>query len=342
MDILGPLEKTKHGNEYILVITEYLSRYVEAFPLSNTKSETIAKVFVNQIVLKHGCPKSILTDRGSNFISDFMKNLYELLDINKLNTTAFHPQCNSLTERFNRTLISMLTPFVNKEKNNWDELLPYLIFAYNTSMNETTKATPFEVMYCRKVNLPNSLNLNNDIPYVQSVAEGLKLREEIKSEIDQSQEKQKYYYDKGRKESSFEVGDLVMLNNPVAKKLESKWTGPYKIIDKTSNLNVKISLPNSSRTHGIVHISRLKKVEDKTDQQVISVSKQIQDEEFELEKILDKKKMKSNDGKVRTYYLIKWKNYDNSYNTWEPSSNLVNAREILKKYENELKRKKKK
>jgi len=341
MDILGPLEKSQSGNQYILVITEYLSRYATAIPLKSIESKVIAKEFVDKVVLTHGCPKNILTDRGTNFISEFMQEFYELLDIKKLTTTAYRPQTNSLTERFNRTLINMIIPFVNKDKNNWDDLLPYLMFAYNTSINETTKCTPFEIMFCRKPNLPNSMNFNTSDSFHQRVLDGLKLRERIKDEIDVSQEKQKFQFNKSRKHITFKIGDYVMLNNPVAKKLEFKWTGPYKIIDKVSDLNYKISLPNSSRTHDIVHIARLKKINKRIDTQVFIPPEEDEEPEFEIEKIIDKKRMKSNDGKMRIYYLVKWKDYDDSFNTWEPSSNLVNAKQAIQEFEKLIKQKKK-
>ena len=132
-----------------------------------------------------------------------------------------------------------------------------------------------------------------------------------------------------------------MLNNPVAKKLEFKWTGPYKIIDKVSDLNYKISLPNSSRTHDIVHIARLKKINKRIDTQVFIPPEEDEEPEFEIEKIIDKKRMKSNDGKMRIYYLVKWKDYDDSFNTWEPSSNLVNAKQAIQEFEKLIKQKKK-
>ena len=161
MDIIGPLPKTKNGNEYILVITEYLSRYVEAIPLSNIDSKTIAEVFMKNIVLKHGIPSKILTDRGANFISEFMNNFYELLEIKKLTTSAYHPQTNALTERFNRTLSSLLIPFVGENKDNWDLILPYVIFGYNTSVQESTHFSPFELLYGgRKPKLPQQIDLN--------------------------------------------------------------------------------------------------------------------------------------------------------------------------------------
>src|SRR6185437_14298909 len=98
--------------------------------------------------------------------------------------------------------------------------------------NETIKAIPFEVMFCRKPRTPTSLNLNLDSPsFHQRVINGLKLRDKVKDELSVSQDIQKKYYDRNKKAKTFQVGDTVMIHNPTAKKLEFKWSGPFKIIE---------------------------------------------------------------------------------------------------------------
>ena len=86
-----------------------------------------------------------------------MKRLYELLDIYQLRTSAYHPQCNGLTERFNRTLKTMLSGFANDNQNNWDKLIRKLAFAYNCAKHESTQHTPFELMFGRRPKLPIDL-----------------------------------------------------------------------------------------------------------------------------------------------------------------------------------------
>ena len=109
------------------------------------------------IVCRHGVPEAALSDRGPNFQSEVIDQLLEMLDIHRLRTSAYHPQCDGETERFNRTIEQMLACYVAEEQAEWDVYLPKMAFAYNTSVHATTGLTPFEVVYGRKPKLPIDL-----------------------------------------------------------------------------------------------------------------------------------------------------------------------------------------
>ncbi|KAG6939886.1 hypothetical protein G0U57_020768, partial [Chelydra serpentina] len=128
MDLVGPLEKSAWGHQYILVVLDYATRYPEAVPLRNAMSKTIAKELV-QIFSRVGIPKEILTDQGTPFVAKLMKDLCALLHIRSLRTSVYHPQTDGLVERFNRTLKSMLRKVVSRDGRDWEALLPYLLFA---------------------------------------------------------------------------------------------------------------------------------------------------------------------------------------------------------------------
>ena len=115
MDIMGPVPQSYKGNEYILVIMEYTTRYVIALPLKETSSNTVMRKFIKHIVNREGIPSEILTDRGSNFLSHSMDELCQQLGIKQLRTIAYHPQTDGAVERFNRTLGDMLTAHVANE-----------------------------------------------------------------------------------------------------------------------------------------------------------------------------------------------------------------------------------
>ena len=116
-----------------------------------------------------GIPEAILTDQGTDFTSQVVESMWELLDVHKLRTTAYHPQADGITERFNRTIKDMLTQFVEQEKqNDWDLKLEKLSFAYNTAVHAKTKCTPFELMFGRIPKLPI------DLVYDQTNAEDMK------------------------------------------------------------------------------------------------------------------------------------------------------------------------
>uniref|UniRef100_A0A8C5LME7 Gypsy retrotransposon integrase-like protein 1 n=1 Tax=Leptobrachium leishanense TaxID=445787 RepID=A0A8C5LME7_9ANUR len=143
MDIVGPLEKSARGHQYILVILDYATRYPEAVPLRKANARNIARELV-QVFARVGIPKEILTDQGTPFVSRLMKELCHLLKIQALKTSVYHPQTDGLVERFNRTLKGMLRKVVNREGKDWDMLLPYLLFAIREIPQSSTRFSPFE------------------------------------------------------------------------------------------------------------------------------------------------------------------------------------------------------
>ena len=103
LDIVGPLRRTRKGNQYILVICDYATRYPEAIPLRSIDAGTVAEHLI-QLFARVGIPKEILSDQGTNFMSQLLKELYNLLQIHQIRTSPYHPQTDGLVERFNRTL----------------------------------------------------------------------------------------------------------------------------------------------------------------------------------------------------------------------------------------------
>ena len=119
----------------------------------------IAQILLTRIICRFGCPEEILTDRGSNFLSSTAYLLYQALHVKKINTSSYHPQTNALTERFNLTFCEMCSQYINRHHTDWDEHIPYLLFAYNTSVHPTTKRTPFWLTYGRDPILPIDIAL---------------------------------------------------------------------------------------------------------------------------------------------------------------------------------------
>ena len=146
MDVIGPLPRTQRGNRFILTICDYATRYPEAIPLPSVEAPRVAREVVN--LFSHvGVPDEILTDQGTNFMSSLLEEIYQLLHIKKIRTTPYHPQTDGLVERFNGTLKSMLRKFVSRSQRDWDEYLPYLLFAYREVPQETTGFSPFDLLY---------------------------------------------------------------------------------------------------------------------------------------------------------------------------------------------------
>lgn len=120
LDIVGPLPRTPRNYIYILTCLDELSRYVVAIPLEDQETHTIARAFVDNVILKYGSCKEILSDRGANFCSSLMKRVCKLLGIKDTHTTAYRPQSNGSLERFHRELKENLRNFVGNKPDSWD------------------------------------------------------------------------------------------------------------------------------------------------------------------------------------------------------------------------------
>ena len=101
VDCLGPFPESYSGNRYVVVFSDYLMRRPEAFAVSTIDAVVIAKLLVNEIFCRHGSPKTLLSDRGQNFLSKLVKEVWKLLSTDKLNTSAYNPMTDGLVERFN-------------------------------------------------------------------------------------------------------------------------------------------------------------------------------------------------------------------------------------------------
>jgi len=143
IDHIGPFPMTNGGNKYILVIVDRFTRYTEAIPCTDETAVTTAQIFIDHIICRYGFPLVLLSDRGSGFTSILFTQLLKILGIKKIKTMAYHPKSNGGVEIVNKTVKKTLKMWVNEHQNDWDVLLPYAIFSYNTSVHSTVHETPF-------------------------------------------------------------------------------------------------------------------------------------------------------------------------------------------------------
>ena len=115
---------------------------------------------MENIITRHGVPRELLSDRGAAFLSGLMKEVYRLMGIHKANTTAYHPQTDGLGERFNCTLIAMLSKPLAANGRDWDERVPFVLFAFRASPLHSTGECPFFLMYGKDPVLPTDAVLN--------------------------------------------------------------------------------------------------------------------------------------------------------------------------------------
>ena len=150
VDCLGPLPLTKRGNCYIILFSDYRTKWPEAATVPDIKEQTVARAFYDLIITRHGAPNIILSDRGANFMSRMMREVYAIMNTKKVSTTAYHPQTDGLVERLNATLTIALTNYANSNQDNWCEYVQSILFAYRTSMSSATAETQFMLLYGRK------------------------------------------------------------------------------------------------------------------------------------------------------------------------------------------------
>ena len=224
MDIMGPLPVTAQGNQYILVMSDHYTKWVEAAPIPNQRAETVAQEFVKEVISRHGVPEKILTDQGGNFESDLMKKVFEVMGIEKLRTSAYHPQTDGQVERFNRTLKTLLTSFVNDRHNDWDLHLSMALFAYRNSRHASTGVSPFLAVHGREARMPLDFSLNGQessthvMPvahYVDQVRQVIhRTHQKVSTNMEKAQQRQQKSYDQHYRAESripLSVGQKVWL-----------------------------------------------------------------------------------------------------------------------------------
>ena len=241
------LPPTRRGNQHVVVFMDYLTKWVHAVPIPNQQTETIAQALIEHVIATHGVPEALLSDRGTNLLSNLMTELCQLMGMKKLNTTAGHPQTDGLVERFNRTLKTMLRKHSDKYGPEWDQYLPYLLFAYRTKVHESTGESPFFLLFGRDARLPTETALSQprtlyqiDLEdYRTEVVAGLSEAWELARTKVKAQKRQKDQYDRNATAPQYKIGDRVFVYQPREesrkdRKLVPPSFGPYRIIDKTS------------------------------------------------------------------------------------------------------------
>ena len=248
MDLLGPLPKTQHGNRFLLVITDRFSKLTRTVPLRSTSAYAVSRAFCDHWAFVYGPPRIVLTDNGPQFAAKFFLAVCRELGIDKVFSSAYHPQTNGQVERFNRTIVNSLRGYVQDRQEDWDEFTGALTFAYNCRVHSSLKLAPFELVLSRP---PPSLTLNRpefsqDQPATSVKLEFLtKLRQllpEARRELAAAQARYKRGYDSHvrLKNQSIEDGSFVYIRREVHDpglnpKLDSPVDGPFEVVSNYGN-----------------------------------------------------------------------------------------------------------
>ncbi|XP_053380038.1 uncharacterized protein K02A2.6-like [Mercenaria mercenaria] len=146
VDILGELPVTENGNKYILVVSDYFTKWTESYQMPNMEAVTVAKIMVKTHF-----------DQGRQFVTKLFMEMCKLLQIEKTRTTPYHPESDGMVEKFNRTLCAMLRAYVDENHKNWGDQLPYVMMAYRACEHETTGVSPNKMMLGRETTTPLDL-----------------------------------------------------------------------------------------------------------------------------------------------------------------------------------------
>ena len=272
MDFITKLPKTPSGHDAIWVIVDRLTKSAHFIPIKETyKMEKLARIYIKEIVSRHGVPVSIISDRDSRFTSRFWELLNDSFGSRLDMSTAYHPQTDGQSERTIQTLEDMLRACVIDFGNSWDDHLPLIEFSYNNSYHTSIKAAPFEALYGRKCRSPICWAEVGDAQLTgpDIVHETTEKIFQIRNRLKAARDRQKSYADVRRKPLEFNVGDMVMLKVSPWKgvirfgkrgKLSPRFIGPFKILARVGPVAYRLELPPElSSVHNTFHVSNLKK-----------------------------------------------------------------------------------
>ncbi|KAD2805410.1 hypothetical protein E3N88_38787 [Mikania micrantha] len=339
MDFVTKLPRTSSGHDTIWVIVDRLTKSAHFLPMRETYTmDKLAKLYIDEIVVRHGVPLSIISDRDSRFTSRFWQSLQKSLGTQLNLSTAYHPQTDGQSERTIQTLEDMLRTCVLDFGGNWDSHLPLIEFSYNNSYHSSIGCAPFEALYGRKCRSPICWSEvgDNRITGPELIQETTDKIAQIQQRLQATRSRQKSYADKRRKPLEFQVGDRVMLKVSPWKgvvrftkkgKLTPRYVGPFEIIERIGPVAYRLSLPDElSGVHDVFHVSNLKKC--LTDETLIIPIEEIQlDENLrfveEPLEIMDRKVKQLRRSRI-PIVKVRWNSRRGPEFTWEREDHMRN------------------
>lgn len=269
VDCVGPLPKTKSGHQYLLTIMCTSTRFPEAIPLRTITASAVTKALV-KFFTTFGLPKVIQTDQGTNFMSKVFNHALKTLKIKHVTSAPYHPESQGALERFHQTMKSMLRKHCNTSERMWDESVPFVLFAVREAVQESLGFSPAELVFGHEVRGPlkmfketlvtpekKPLRLPEYVSRLRSrLQEACSLARET---LTSTQAKMKQNFDKKAVVASFQIGDSVLVLLPIpGSALFTKFSGPYRILEKLSDTNYVIQTPERRRGTRVCHVNMMK------------------------------------------------------------------------------------
>ncbi|MBS0647573.1 MAG: DDE-type integrase/transposase/recombinase, partial [Verrucomicrobia bacterium] len=339
MDFIGPLPVDADGNAFLLVIVDAFTRWVELFSLPAATAEVTADCIL-QVIGRYGVPEEILSDNGPQFVADVIKSLMVSLDVNHVFSTPHHHQGNGHVERCNREVLRHLRNIVFDEEvySNWSRYIPRVQYLLNTTLHSATGYAPIQLLFGSSITVnraahgvPFSTSEESDAnSYYQAKCRRIETLLE-KARDQQSRAETQQLTNQSAETDEFHVHEWVLVNFPTSPptKLHPKRQGPYRVTKKQHrSYTVENVVTKRSYKVDVERLTRFQVGNNSLEDIERLLSKDLQ--EYIVESIIDHRR----DEKQQWEFLVKWKGYDASSNTWEPFENLkhnVVLKDYLKK-----------
>ena len=315
MDIVSGLPEDKNGYCKILVIVEYMTKFVTIFPLKTKSAEEVADCLWKWIS-RYGPPSTILSDQGKEFVNKTLESLINKTGIERRVTSSYNPRTDGQCERMNQTVINIFKKHAEADPQRWVEWKEYVEYVYNTRKNSTTGFSPHELLYGVQPNEFIDYNeTGNESEELSLFERSKQLKKLIETDridclesIKKSQEYQKKVQDKRNNptEKELKIGSKVMIKvEGLNSKLGQKYHGRYTVIGRKKGGNYILETANGKEVTQSYPITKIKPIEEDETKPSESV---------EIEKILNKRKNEETD---TIEYLVKWKDLDEE--DWVPT-----------------------
>ena len=270
-DVMGPFHESEAGNKYVVVIQDYFSKWLDAFPVPNHTARSVANCLVSWCRIV-GCPLSLHTDQGREFESELYRTLCKELGILKTRTSPYAPWSDGMVERANRTLKTAVQHYTTENPKDWDKYIVLLAAAYRAVKHESTGFSPNYLVFGREVNHPALLQYGRidvasrdaakfagKVEYVRELQDKIMTTWHYAwTNLNEAAEKQQEQRTKqGLRERPIALGDVVFVKNPRERSFKHRnlWIGPCSVTGLLSNHLFAIKTPFGPR---IVNCNNLK------------------------------------------------------------------------------------
>lgn len=336
LDLLGPLLRTQRGNLHLLVITDRFTKLTVTVPMSRITAWELAHAFTRHWVFVYGPPKSLLTDNGRQMASKFFTHICQIIGIKNIFTTTYHPQANGQAERFNRTIVSALRKYIGDHPTDWDLFTPALTFAYNRQPHTSTGLAPFDLVVSRPIPplLSEALSQEPDTtPKKARLLWAKRLEAHVRTAtaaLHRAQARYKAHYDSRIRQprSPPTIGGYVFVRREIATpsehgqhKLAPVADGPFQVIevtDKTVVIQRQLATETISRDRVVIAPSP----QAQSTPQGSPHNNPSRSGEYVVDRIISHKPASVSDAPSAFRYRVRWYNYGEEQDTWEPTANL--------------------